>query len=65
MLAAGTDLRAMFATGIAVAIGVTVTMLAALGWAIRSDVAEEGRLDRQERTRRLSRTVRRSSSRAA
>jgi DMSO/TMAO reductase YedYZ heme-binding membrane subunit len=65
MLAAGTDLRAMFATGIAVAIGVTVTMLAALGWAIRSDVAEEERLDRQERTRRLSRTVRRSSSRAA
>lgn len=63
-LAAGTDVREMLATGVAVALGVTVTMLAALVWAVRSDAAEEERFDRIERTERLARATR-SASRAA
>src|SRR5689334_3968965 len=65
MLAAGTDLREMLATGVAVAIGVTITMLAALVWAVRSDAAEGERLEQVARSERLARAARSSRSRAA
>jgi methionine sulfoxide reductase heme-binding subunit len=65
MLAAGTDVRDMLATGVAVAIGVAVTMLAALVWAVRSDAAEGERLERLQRAEKLARAARSSPSRAA
>ena len=65
MLAAGTDVREMIATGVAVAIGITITMLAALAWAIRSDAAAEERLERLDRMERLAHVARSSNRRAA
>ena len=58
LLAAGTDVKALLATAVAVALGITVTMVAALTWAARSDVAEAERLERIERLQRLSRAPR-------
>ena len=58
LLAAGTDVREMIATGVAIAIGITVTMLAALAWAIRSDAAAEERLERLDRMERLAHAAR-------
>jgi DMSO/TMAO reductase YedYZ heme-binding membrane subunit len=62
MLAAGTDVTALLATGVAVAIGITVTMVAALAWAIRSDAAEEERLERAQRLAGASRPSRRTAA---
>jgi len=65
MLAAGTDVRAMLATGVAVVLGITATMLGALAWALRADAAEEERLERLDRLERLARSRRSSPRRAA
>ncbi len=58
LLAAGTDVKALLATTVAVALGITVTMVAALTWAVRSDAAEADRLERIERLERRVRTPR-------
>jgi len=65
MLAAGTDIRTVFATGVAVALGIAATMLGALVWAVRSDAAEEERLERLDRMERLARSRQSSPPRAA
>ena len=53
MLTAGTDVRSILSTALAVAVGITITMGAALVWTIRSDVAADDRFER--RTRRAQR----------